>query len=75
MRLGRDACRSDNSNNEENPLDAVALLAEAMFREIGDTNADWFRGREGAHVLAEMIDSLIKQRIEEALAKLKQEKK
>lgn len=56
-------------------MDAVALLAEAMYREIGDTNADWFRGREGAQALAEQIDSLIKQRIAEALASQQQEKK
>lgn len=51
----------------ENVVDAISDLAETMYREIGDTNSDWLQGRRGAQTVAEQIDSLIRQRIVEAL--------
>lgn len=58
-------------------VDHITSLAETLYREIGDTHSDWLQGRRGARAVAEQIDSLVKQRISEALDlfELKQEKK
>lgn len=46
----------------------LEALAAALYREIGDTNADWLNGKRGAQLIAEKIDALIKQRIAECAA-------